>query len=165
MQIRTQELFQKLEALSAHYKTNVASPYVKPEFGSLALSRRDWDEIELITVRQELFRHQGYHLDELYLKLLALARFVKAARTQWGSNFKNMMSTRHGGRSPNERIMADMVAANFPANLTALAAMVVELFELVRNEDRAQNGGKTKGLSSVPEAKEIPALLDLVSIV
>jgi hypothetical protein len=161
MQIRSQELFKKLEALATHYKSNVASPYVKADLANLTLSRRDWDEIEMITARQELFSHQGYHLDELYQKLLSLARLVKAARTQWGGNFKNLMAVRHANRPASERLMADMVAANFPSNLTVLATMVLDLFEMVRAEDKVQNGGKTISLSTVPEAKEIPALLEL----
>lgn len=159
MQVRTPELFQKLEKLAAHYLGNVASQYVKAEFPNLTLSRRDWDEIELITARQELYRHQGYHLDELYLKLLALARFVKQARTQWGSNIKNLVSIRYSGRSSSEKLMAEMVAANFPSNVSVLAEMVLELFYLTRKEDADQNQGKYKGLASVPEAKEIEALL------
>ena len=111
MQVRTPELFQKLEKLAVHYSNNVASQYIKGEFPSLTLSRRDWDEIELITARQELFRHQGYHLDELYVKLLALARFVKAARTQWGSGLKGMIANRFASRPASERLMAEMVAS------------------------------------------------------
>jgi len=159
MQVRSPDLFQKLEKLAAHYKNNVASPYLKGEFPNLTLSRRDWDEIELITARQELFRHQGYHLDELYLKLLALARFVKQARTQWGSSLKNMISLRYSTRPASEKLMAEMVAANFSSNLAVLAQMVLELFYLVRNEDGEQNQGKFKALASVPEAKEIETLL------
>lgn len=159
MQIRTPELFQRLEKLAAHYTGNVASQYIKAEFPNLTLSRRDWDEIELITARQELFRHQGYHLDELYLKLLALARFVKQARTQWGSNLKNLVSIRYSGRPASEKLMAEMVAANFSSNLALLAEMVLELFYLTRKEDAEQNQGKHRALHSVPEAKEIETLL------
>jgi hypothetical protein len=159
MQIRSPELFQKLETLAGHYKSNVASPYIKGEFPNLTLSRRDWDEIEMITARQEIFRHQGYHLDELYLKLLALARFVKQARTQWGTNLKNLVSIRYSTRPSSEKLMAEMVAANFLPNLKVLAEMVLEIFYMIRKEDGDQNQGKFKALSSVPEAKEIETLL------
>lgn len=159
MQVRSPELFQRLEKMAIHYSSNVASQYLKGEFPNLSVSRRDWDEIELITARQELFRHQGYHLDELYLKLLALARFIKSARTQWGSGLKGIISNRFASRPPSERLMAEMVAANFYPNLNVLAEMVLELFYIVRKEDADQNQGKHKALSSVPEAKEIETLL------
>lgn len=159
MQIRSPDLFQKLEKLATHYQSHIASPFIKGEFPNLGLNRRDWDEIELITARQELFRHQGYHLDELYLKLLSLARFVKAVRTHWGSNLKNLISQRYASRPSSERLMAEMVAANYASNVAVLAEMVLELFYLTRKEDNDQNQGRPLGLKSVPEAKEIETLL------
>lgn len=159
MQIQSQELFQKLERLAEHYNGNVASPYVKAEFPSLTLSTRDWEEIELITVRQELFKHQGYHLDELYVKLLALARLIRAARTQIGGGLKRRIAVRYAGRSPGEKVMAEMSAANFLPNLKVLAELVNELFLYVKKIDADQNQGKTRALNSVPEAKDIDNLL------
>lgn len=159
MQIRSPELFQKLEAMAAHYRNNVTSTYLKADLSTLTLSRRDWDEIELITARLDIFRYQGFHLDELYLKLLSLARFVKQARTQLGSNLKNLVSHRLASRPASERVMAEMVAANFLSNVSVLAEMVLELFYLVRKEDADANQGKHKDLASVPEAKEIETLL------
>jgi len=159
MQYRSQELFQKIEALAAHYKTNIFSPSLKAALSNLPLSRRDNDEVELLVARIDVFRHQGYHLDELYLKLLALARFVKMAQAQWNGGLKAQIVARHSTRPAAERVMAEMVVNNFPANLAVLADKVFELYEMTRTEDRAQNGGKTKALAGVPEAKEIPALL------
>ncbi len=159
MQIQSQELFQKLERLAEHYNGNVASPYVKAEFPSLTLSSQDWDEIELVTVRQELFKHQGYHLDELYLKLLALARLVRAARTQIGAGLKRRIVMRMAGRSPSEKVMAEMSAANFLPNLKILADLVLDLYGYVKRVDATQNGGKTLSLASVPEARDIDNLL------
>jgi len=159
MQIRNPELFQKLEKMANHYKNNVASTHLKADLATLTLSRRDWDEIELITARLDLFRYQGFHLDELYLKLLSMARFVKQARGQLGSSLKAMVSHRNAGRSSSEKLMADMVAANFPSNVNLLAEMILELFNVARKEDADANQGKLKDLASVPEANEIEALL------
>jgi len=159
MQIRSPDLFQKLEKMAAHYKNNVASTYLKADLATLTLSRRDWDEIELLTARLDIFKYQGFHLDELYLKLLSLARFVKQSRTQLGSNLKNLVGHRLTGRSSSEKLMAEMVAANFPSNVSLLAEMVLELFYMARKEDFDANQGKYKELASVPEAKEIETLL------
>ena len=159
MQIQRQLLFQKLERLADHYNGHIASPYLKAEFPSLTLAARDWDEIELITVRQELFRHQGYHLDDLYLKLLSLARFVKAARTQMGANIKNRVASRFSGRPQNERVMADMTAANFLPNLQILSDIILDLYDFAQKEDADQNQGKTRVLATLPEVREITELL------
>jgi len=159
MQVRSPELFQLLEKMATHYKNNVASTYLKAEIATLSLSRRDWDEVELITARQEVFRHQGYHLDELYLKLLSLARLVHQARSQMAPGLKNKVANRLANRTPQEKLMAEMAAANFLPNLAALADMVLELYQLACKEDMSQNQGKAKFLSSVPEAKEIESLL------
>lgn len=159
MQVRSPELFTRLEKLAAHYNANVASQYIKGEFPNLTLSRRDWDEIELLTARLELFRHQGFHLDELYLKLLALARFIKQCRTVWGPGLKGIIARRYASRPSGEKLMAEMVAANFPANLKVLAELTLELFYMVRKEDADQNQGRHAALGSVPEAKEIETLL------
>ena len=159
MQLQSPELYQKLERLAEHYNGNVASPFVKAEFPLLTLSAQDWDEIELITVRQEMFKHQGYHLDELYLKLLALARLVKAARSQIGAGLKRRIAVRFAGRSASEKVMAEMSAANFLPNLKILADLVLDLYVYVKKVDALQNDGRTRVLATLPEAREIDNLL------
>jgi len=159
MQIRSSDLFKKLDALGEHYRNHIQSSYLKSEFPNLTLSKRDWEEIELVTARLDLFRHQGFHLDELYLKLYSLAKLVKQARTHWGANLKSIISRRYASRPASERLMAEMAAANFPANLSTLSDMVLELFYLARKEDADQNEGKTRALSSLPEIKDLEALL------
>lgn len=159
MQIRSPELFLKLEKLAAHYTNNVASQHIKSEFSLMTLSQRDWDEVELITARQEIFRQQGYHLDELYTKLLALARFVRQGRTILAPRMRTLVANRYAGRPASEKLMADMATANFLPNLAVLADMVLDLFNLVKREDAAQNHGRNKALASVPEAKDIENLL------
>ena len=159
MQVKSPELFQKLEVLADHYQHNVASTHLKAEFAALSLSRRDWDEIELITTRLEIFRQQGYHLDELYLKLLSLARLVHQARLQLVPHVKSFVSHRYATKAPAERLMAEMAAANFGDNLSLLAEHVLTVFFLAKKEDMDQNHGRTKDLASVPEAAEIESLL------
>ena len=159
MQVKNPELFTKLERMAAHYKNNVASTYLKAEFGSLALSRRDWEEVELITARQDVFRQQGYHLDELYLKLLSLARLVQQARAHLAPNLKTLVANRFGSRPGPEKLMAEMSVANFVPNLGILSSMILDLYDLTKREDADQNQGKTKALGKVPEAKEIETLL------
>jgi hypothetical protein len=159
MQIRSPDLLKKLEALASHFKNHIASPFIKAEFSTLTITRRDWDEIELLTERQEIYRFQGYHPDELYTMLLSLARFVKQAKTQWGPNIKNLVSRRYASRSSGERLTAEMVAGNFPSNLAVLREMTLELFYMVRKEDMEQNNGITKALAAVPQAKDIESLL------
>jgi hypothetical protein len=159
MQIQSPELYQKLERLADHYNGNVASPYVKAEFPLLTLSSQDWDEIELITVRQEMFKHQGYHIDELYLKLLAMARLVKAARSQIGAGLKRRIAARFAGRSAAEKVMAEMSAANFLPNLKILADLVLDLYVYAKKVDALQNDGKTRVLATMPEVRDIDNLL------
>ena len=159
MQIRSPELFQKLEKLATHYTNNVASHHIKAEFALLSLSQRDWDEVELLTARQEIFRQQGYHLDELYTKLLAMARFVRQGRTLLAPRLRTLVANRYTGRQSSEKLMADMATANFLPNLAVLAEMVLDLFNLVKREDAAQNQGRNKALASVPEARDIENLL------
>lgn len=159
MQVKNPELFQKLEALADHYQHHVASNYLKAEFASISLSRRDWDEVELITARQEVFRAQGYHLDELYLKLLSLARLVRQARVHLVPHIKSAVSHRFAAKSSSDRLMAEMAAANFGPNLGLLAAQILELYRLALREDEAMHHGSAKALASVPEAREIEALL------
>lgn len=159
MQVRSPELFQKLEKMAVHYKTNVASTFLKADIATLTLTRRDWDEVDLITARQEVFRHQGYHLDELYWKLLSLARFINQARNHLAPGLKAKVASRLGSRPASEKLMAEMAAANFLPNLGMLRDMVLDLYQLAVREDSAQNDGKPRSLASVPEAKEIENLL------
>jgi hypothetical protein len=159
MQIRSAELFQRLEKMAQHYQNNVASNYLKAELANLPLTRRDWDEVEMITARLEIYRSQGFHLDELYLKLLSMAKLVHQARIQMAPGLKAKVCSRLGAQAGSNKLMAEMASANFLPNLAVLGDMVLDLYAFVQEEDTSQNQGKTRALASVPEAKEIASLL------
>ena len=159
MQIRSPELFTKLERLAQHYNNNIASHSLKADIASVTMAQRDWDEVELITARQEVFRHQGYHLDELYLKLLSMARLIKQLRVHLAPRLRTLINNRYGMKPSRDKLMAEMTAANFLPNLASLSDMVSDLFQLTKREDLAQNHGEPRVLATVPEARDIENLL------
>ncbi len=139
-------LFHQLEKLAQHYRQNVASPYIKPEFHRLHLEREVWNSIEELTERNQTFRQQGYHLDELYKMLWAMALFISLARSQLTDQITVLVKTAYRNKSPNDQLIAQMSAENFAGNLGVLARLTYEAYNTLKQIDTANVKGHEKPL-------------------
>lgn len=139
-------LFHQLEKLAQHYRQNVASPYIKPEFYRLHLEKEIWNAIEELTERNQNFRQQGYHLDELYRMLWALALFITVARSQLQDQITALVKAAYRNKTPNDQLIAQMSAENFAGNLGVLARLAYEAYTTLKQIDTANVQGQQKPL-------------------
>jgi hypothetical protein len=144
-QTKDEQVLSLIESIGQHYRTNIGNRYVRNAFRFLQLEDKEWALIESVTEKAEYYEYQGYHLDELYERVLALARFVYHARRELAPQLRARLSSYSSGPGPlgNDRVLRDMAVNNFGANLSILADLVNELYErVVRIDDDSSRGRK-----------------------
>ena len=138
--IKDAHIVRLIEQIGEHYRTNISNRFLRPVLLQLQIDKTTWDLIEILTEKMELYRYQGFHLDELYRQIAACARFVEVARNR--ANIKNKLnSVPTGGQ---DKILRDMALSNFAYNLKVWADLLNELFVgLVEMDKREAGEGKS----------------------
>jgi hypothetical protein len=129
---------------------------LRPLLLQLQFDKSTWDQIELLTERVELFRYQGFHLDELYRQVFACARFVESARNNIIPTIKSKLVS-----NPNspDKILREMAANNFASNLQIFADYLNELFINLTEMDKNTAKGSTPVYTQMPELTNVGRLL------
>ncbi len=152
MQIKNPEIYSLIEAIGQHFKTNISNRFTRGALSMLVLDNATWNQIEELTEKSDNYRYQGYHMDELYGLILAMARFISAARKQASQ------SLRYGGvdkLSGQDRVLRDMVVNNFSSNLNILADSVNKLYMKVVEIDKEASAGRQPIYTRFPELGEL----------
>jgi hypothetical protein len=156
MQLKNSEVFAAIDVIGEHYRTNISNRFTRRALSTMSLDAGTWALIEELVEKAENYKYQGYHLDELYGQILAIARFVYQARRQVAPNLRFMASSGAGDRvNPADKVFRDMAINNFAPNLKILADMVNELYVKVAAFDKAGAGIKPTTLSQMPELREV----------
>jgi hypothetical protein len=156
MQIKNPEIFSVIESIGEHYRTNIANRFTRRAISSMTLDPASWNLIEELTEKSDNYRYQGYHPDELYSQVLAMARFVYQSRRQVLPNLRFL--TASGGLeriTPADKVFRDMAVNNFGPNLKILADKVNELYVKVVAIDKETAGPKPPVYSQISELREI----------
>lgn len=155
MQVKHPEVYSLIESISQHYSSNVSNRFTHSVLSLLPLDTASWTQIEELTERAAHYRYQGYHFDELYSMILAMAKFISFARKQGIPLLKSHAGTQSSKISSQDKILLDMVINNFISNLNILADYVNKLFVKVVAIDKAEAVGRPPVLLKFPELKEI----------
>ena len=123
--VKDSAVIRMIERISEHYQTNLSNRHLRPALLQLQLDKNTWDQIELLTEKMDLFRYQGFHLDELYRQIAACARFVEVARNNMSGILRNRMGA---ASTSHEKIIREMAASNFMSNLKVFADQLNELY-------------------------------------
>jgi hypothetical protein len=110
--------------IGEHYQTNISNRFLRPVLLQLPLDKNTWDQIENLTKKNELYRYEGFHIDELYRQVVAAARFVEAARRELPTLRNRLNVNAHA----HEKVHRDMAANNFVSNLQFFAELVNKLY-------------------------------------
>jgi hypothetical protein len=135
--IKDAHIVRLIEQIGEHYRTNISNRFLRPVLLQLQVDKSTWDLIEVLTEKMELFRYQGFHLDELYRQIAACARFVEVARNK--SNIRSKFSSVPMG---SDRILRDMAFSNFSSNLQVFADLLNELYLHLVDMDKKDAGDK-----------------------
>jgi hypothetical protein len=153
MQIKNPEIFAIVEAIGEHFRTNISNRFTRRGISSMILDPGTWNQIEELTEKIENYRYQGYHFDEIYSMILAMARFTFHARRDLLPNIRVLAGG--GSSSGSDNVFRDMAIANFGPNLKILSDKVNELYIKVVALDKENAGAKGAVYSQIPELKEL----------
>lgn len=152
MQIKTPEVYSLIEAIGHHFKNNISNRFTRGALSMLILDNATWNQIEELTEKSDNYRYQGYHLDELYGLILAMARFISAARKQGSQSLKYGNIDK---LSAQDRVLRDMVVNNFSSNLNILADSVNKLYVKIVEIDKENSAGHQPVFARFPELGEL----------
>ena len=154
--IKDAHIIRMIEQIGEHYRTNISNRFLRPLLLQLQIDKNTWDQIELLTEKIELFRYQGFHLDELYRQIAACARFVEVARNNMIPSLKSKV-----GSLPNssDRILRDMAANNFNSNLQVFADMLNEVYINLVDLDKKTSGKEPPVYTQMQELSSVGRML------
>jgi len=156
MQVKTPEIFTLIEAIGLHYRSNISNRFTRRALSLMTLDAGTWSLIEELTEKVENYRYQGYHLDELYSQILALARFIYQTRRQVAPNLRQLATASGPERITDmDRVFRDMAVNNFAPNLKILADNLNELYVKLVSLDKEAAGQRAAVYTRIPELKEL----------
>ena len=129
--------------IGRHYNENIATRILRPLFAQI-LSNIDLSRhIVDLTAHSEDFVLQGFHLDDLYYDIIALARFVYLVRRDVLPNI-NSIAEANTKMATADKVYRNMAFSNLAPNLNLLSSMVLELYRATLQYDTKMAGkGKT----------------------
>ena len=153
--IKEPYIIRLLEQIGEHYRTNISNRFLRPVLLQLQVDKTTWDLIEVMTEKMDLYRYQGFNLDELYREIAACARFIEIARNK--STIKSKINLLPPG---HDKTLREMAFSNFASNLKVFSEMLSELYKALIEMDKEDSGNKRKPLyTQMPELYDIEKLL------
>ncbi|MFP4383770.1 MAG: hypothetical protein ACLFSE_06960 [Spirochaetia bacterium] len=153
MRVKNPDVFEAVESISDHFNRNINNRYLRPLFLHMTLERRTMDMVDDITDDPDRLRLQGLHYEELYERIMALAKFIYFARKDILPSIRRKLT--YGGAVGNERILREMAINNFGSNLSVLADLVNDLFLKTVMADKEDHQTKSPEYMLLPELKEL----------
>ncbi len=152
MQVKDAEIFSLIETIGQHYRNNIGNRFLRRALSAVVLEPGVWNLIELLTEKAENYRYQGFHIDELYQQIVAIARFIFEVRKEILPNLRHLANPANG---ESDRVYREMAINNFEANLRILSDYVNELYVKTVAIDKANAKGKSPAYSRMPELAEL----------
>jgi hypothetical protein len=155
--IKDSQVISLIERIADHYQTNISNRFLRPLILQLQIDKSTWDQIELLTEKMELFRYQGFHLDELYHQIAACARFVDTARHGLIPTIRNKLNSIPG--SSSDRTLREMAANNFVSNLQLFADLLKELYTNLIELDKQTSKNSKPVYDTIPDLSGVDRML------
>ena len=153
--IKDPHVLRLIDQIGDHYKTNISNSFLRPVLLQIQIDKTTWDLIEVLTEKMDLYRYQGFHLDELYRQIAACARFIEVARNQ--NTIKNKLHLVPVGHN---KTLRDMAVSNFSSNLKVFSDLLNELYvSLVEMDKKDAGDARQPVYSQIPELYNIGRLL------
>jgi len=154
MQVKNSEVFALIDRIDAHFNANINNRYLRQAFTGISIDSRTWDLIESLTEKSSHFRLQGYHFDELYERIVAVARFIHVARKEVAPHLRSRLSGGPGSAG-TDRVIREMAVNNFASNLNILSDLLNALFQKVVELDTEAHKFETPVFKRMKEVSEM----------
>ena len=153
MVVRDSAIPEIILKIAEHYNANIATRFLRPFLAGILANNDLSRRISDITDHPEAYTSQGIHIDELYLQIQALARFVYLVRTDILPNIRHMAGS--SGSGDTNKVFRDMAISNFDANMRVLADYINELYVQTVSYDKEQSGKHRPVYRSIPGLEEV----------
>jgi hypothetical protein len=153
MKIQNASIIRLVERIGEHYRTNIASRFIRPSLLQLPFDNQSWDLMENLTERQD----PGIHLEELYRQIIAAANFVSLVRRDLLPGLRSRVAREDAAGS--DRVLRDMAVNNFGSNLQVFADLINELYMKLVEMDKTEAKGRMPLYAKMPELNNIGAFL------
>lgn len=149
--------------IGRHYNENIATRFLRPLFAQI-LSNIDLSRhIVDLTEHSDDFVLQGFHLDDLYYDIIALARFIYLVRRDVLPNI-NLITEANTKMVTADKVYRNMAFSNLGPNLAVLASMVLELYHATLQYDKKVAGRNKTVASRITDLSDIERLLTSASV-
>jgi len=140
-QITDESVVRLIKQLVDHYHTNISNRFIRPVLLQIQFDDMLWAQIESLTERFDQLGYQGYHIDDLYRQIGALAKFVYAVRREIAPTLRYRIGNNFSDKT--DKVLRDMAIHNFSSNLQVFAGLIYELYnKLVELDTAATKKGK-----------------------
>lgn len=129
-----------IKQLVEHYHSNISNRFIRPALLQLPFDEILWNHIESLTERYNQVGYQGYHIDDLYRQISALATFVYAVRREIAPSLRYRIGNTYTDKT--DKLYRDMAINNFSSNLKVFAELIYELYNKLVDLDTAASKGK-----------------------
>jgi hypothetical protein len=153
--INENEVIGLIERIGYHYHLNIANKILRPMILQLYLDKATWKHIEVFTEKLDLYRYNGFELDDLYRKVAACARFIEAAR-QGIYAIKNKV---RADRNAPDRTYREMIVNNLPNNLKIFSDLLNVLYMILIDYDDSKSSIRTPIYVRMPELEKVRYIL------
>lgn len=153
MVIRDPMVSEMIIKLSDHFTTNIVTRFLRPLLAGILADNEISRRISELTDHPEAYTSQGIHVDELYLQILAMARFIYEVRTEVLPNLRLLSGG--SGMHDSNKVYRDMAMSNFGSNLQVLADYVHELYLKTVEYDKSHSGRDRPVYRDIPGLEEI----------
>ncbi|MGP1576501.1 MAG: hypothetical protein ACTTH7_03280 [Treponema sp.] len=141
--------------IGRHYNDNIATRFLRPVFAQILSDIDLARHIIDLTEHSEDFVMQGFHLDDLYYDIIAMARFIYLAKRDILPNIYSLTEANTKTATSADRVYRNMAFINLEPNLNILATMLLDLYHAAIDYDK-KNTVKGKTI-----AQKINALVDV----
>ena len=155
MFLKDAEVFTLIETIGSHFRANIQNHFTERMLSAVPLDADTRNLIAELTERADSYRSVGYHPDDLYRQILALARFISQIRQDILPHIRTLSPASSSCIDQADRIRRDMAISNFGPNLKILSDMLGELYLKTVAFDRQASG------KNPPVYTKHPALLEL----
>lgn len=145
--------------LGKHYTDNIATRFLRPLFAQILsdvdLSRHIVD----LTEHSEDFVIRGFHIDDLYLDIIALARFIYLVRRDVLPNITSLAES-NTKTSGADAVYRTMAFSNLRPNIDLLSSLLLDLYHAALEYDKKTAMRRKTVASRISNLSEVEHLLD-----
>ena len=157
MQITDAAILNAIKQLAEHYQNNIANRFTARAIATVPVDAGTHSLVAIFTERLEDYHLQGLYLEDVYMRILTVARLVHQVRTQVVPHIRNLVyaDAPLGHGQPADKVLRDMAITNFEPNLRIYADQLTNLYQLVVDFDQKHAGKNPPVSQRFPELAKL----------